>query len=138
MRAAETAIDGWPVQFADTAGLRESEDQIEKAGIEQAYSLLNSADLIIILVDASQSISADEKKLIEQYPESILVLNKCDLLEDHSQLPEQGVAISATEQTGIEALLERINKSLVPSFCRCLVTRNVSGMKAKSNFQLLA
>jgi tRNA modification GTPase len=50
----ETAIDGWPVQLADTAGLRATSDELESAGVELAVASLEHADLVLAIADAAQ------------------------------------------------------------------------------------
>src|SRR5262249_44905395 len=52
--SASTAIDGWPIELYDVAGLRESDDPLEAAGIERARQKLETTDLSIYLIDVSQ------------------------------------------------------------------------------------
>lgn len=71
-------LNGWPVLIADTAGLRESEDLIEKEGIARAKAWGDSADLKVIVIDSMASkISRDVVDLIDE--NTIIVLNKKDL-----------------------------------------------------------
>ena len=53
-----TAIDGWPVQLADTAGLRASDDELESAGVKLAGAALAAADLVILVCDATGDLNA--------------------------------------------------------------------------------
>ena len=55
-----TAIDGWPVQLADTAGLRETQDELESAGVALADAAIGEADLVIVVSDASADSDVDE------------------------------------------------------------------------------
>ena len=74
-----TAIDGWPVELCDTAGLRPAGDALESAGIERAQERLARADLVVLVCDQSMPWSAEDQALLDQWPEAVLVHNKCDL-----------------------------------------------------------
>ncbi|RLG12897.1 tRNA uridine-5-carboxymethylaminomethyl(34) synthesis GTPase MnmE [Candidatus Pacearchaeota archaeon] len=77
----EATIEGLPVKLIDTAGLRETEDIVEKLGVEIAKKKLKEADLILFLVDVSERPSEEDKKLYEEikkYPHFVLV-NKIDI-----------------------------------------------------------
>ena len=74
-----TAIDGWPVELCDTAGLRSGGDAVERAGIELARERLAQADLAILVFDRSAAWSAEDQALCDQWPGGLLVHNKCDL-----------------------------------------------------------
>jgi len=96
-------IDGLPVHIIDTAGLRDSEDAVEKIGIARAQKAMDEADHILLLVDATQSELPDIK--IDRQA-TTLVYNKVDLL---SSPPDPSVlSISATKGTGIVKLKEHI------------------------------
>lgn len=81
----ETAvIGGLPFHFIDTAGLRSSENPIEQAGIERARRLVKSATLILVIIDGSDCLTDEDKKILDEFssPEeqsAIGVLNKSDL-----------------------------------------------------------
>ena len=60
---AVTALDGWPVELSDTAGLRSSDDPLELAGIEQAHRQAAAADCLLLVFDASQPWSARESAI---------------------------------------------------------------------------
>ena len=77
--SAPTAIDGWPIELSDTAGLRESADPIESAGVERARATLGAADLAIVLVDISQPASQSDRAIIAEHPRALVVAHKCDL-----------------------------------------------------------
>jgi tRNA modification GTPase len=89
-----TAIDGWPVELADTAGLRDAEDELESAGIELTAQTLAGADLVIVVHDSSEplhdSVYEPVSEILEKVsigPRVIRVLNKIDLLaETHAGL----------------------------------------------------
>jgi tRNA modification GTPase len=108
-----TAIDGWPVELCDTAGLRPGGDAVERAGIERAGERLARADLVLLVTDRSQPWSAEEDALLEQWPNCLLVHSKCDLPLASDKRPA-GVSTSALRGEGIEALLASISERLVP------------------------
>ena len=108
-----TAIDGWPVELCDTAGLRASDDTIERAGIERARERLARADLIVLISDLSVPWSAEDQSLLDEWPEAVLVHNKCDLPAAEGNRP-QGLWISAARGDGIDDLLAAMAQRLVP------------------------
>ena len=125
MVTAVTAIDGWPVELADTAGLRETDEAVEQAGVELAHRRLSAADLILLVSDATRPWSAAADHLAQRWPQAIRVHNKCDLASEFSPLPQAGegnltasslppIATSALTGEGIDTLLTAIATRLVP------------------------
>lgn len=111
-----TAIDGWPVQFADTAGLRESTDELESAGIDRARRQLESADLRIVVLDVSRPAHADELRLLEAWPDALVVAHKVDLPEQWGRpLPDSALRVSSQLGSGIADLLSAISQRLIPA-----------------------
>lgn len=104
---ASTAINGWPVEFADTAGIRRSDDPLEQAGVELAQSELASADVIVRVRDARDD--AFEPSACDT--PVVLVANKADLAPDAALSPTE-VATVATTGEGVAALLERIDSAI--------------------------
>ena len=80
---SETAvIEGIPVKFVDTAGIRSGQDLVEKLGIERSYQAMADADLTVVVVDLSAPLGTADQQLIEraqQQGKSIVAGNKCDL-----------------------------------------------------------
>lgn len=124
-------IKGYPVMFTDTAGLREANEEIEKKGIEIAYSKIKSADFIICLFDALK----DGVQIFDNIRKSFksntfLVANKCDKLtsEQCSELKKQGcILISAKQKEGISQILDRIYEFICERFTsnsNLLITRS--------------
>ncbi len=74
-------IRGIEVRLTDTAGIRRTEDTIEKIGIEKSLESINTADLIIYVVNAGEALTEEDEKIIEeiQYKKVIILLNKSDL-----------------------------------------------------------
>jgi tRNA modification GTPase len=76
-------LDGVPVHVIDTAGLRESSDPVERLGIARTWSAIERADLVLLLVDATQGETSADRDILERLPGAlprIKVLNKIDLL----------------------------------------------------------
>jgi tRNA modification GTPase len=75
------AIGGIPIQLVDTAGIREAVDEAESIGIIKSMEALADADLVLVVLDASQPASPEDEKLLRQTRSNpaILVLNKIDL-----------------------------------------------------------
>jgi len=112
---AQTALEGWPVEFSDTAGLRESEDSIEAAGVERARRQLNDADLVLLVLDSVEGITDPDRLLLESLPRPLVVWNKCDLSADSvPQIRDHQLWVSAKEKTGVDELINAIVHRLVP------------------------
>lgn len=105
------AIDGWPVELQDTAGIRTSTDEIEAVGIEQAHASVRRADLCLWLLDASAPPVMPQK----QDPATLLIINKIDLAPawEVERLPD-ALRVSCLTGQGIEELLTTISHRLVP------------------------
>ena len=114
----ETALDGWPIQLADTAGLRASDDPIEREGIERARRAIDDSDCRCFVFDLSlPRTSADESLLGEaaRAERGIIVGNKSDLPRAWTEsLPDEAVLISAAQGTGLDRLMARLVALLVP------------------------
>ena len=116
-----TAIDGWPVSLSDTAGIRDSVDEIEAEGIRRAVQQVELADLVLFVVDATVGWTATHERLkaIAEPKRSLVVWNKVDLLHgDYQAIPSDVIQTSANgltaQQPHIESLLKAISTSLVP------------------------
>lgn len=88
------------VRWVDTAGLRDSEDTIEKIGMERAREAAQSAELVLYVVDSSIGVCPEDEATMAAFPNSILVANKCDL----SQNVQQGIPVCAISGEGIDRL----------------------------------
>lgn len=111
---ATTAIDGWPVEFSDTAGLRSGGDELEAAGIALARRQLGQADLALLAFDRSAPWTAADAALLVEYPDALVVQTKCDLPARPDGRPA-GLPTSALRGLGVERLLRAIAARLVPS-----------------------
>ena len=111
-------IDGYPVVISDTAGIRESKDEIEKKGIKLSLKKAEKADLKLVVVDARNiDLSGFLNDLLKD--NAILVVNKSDLLKDklHSQITKfKHVLISLKKNSNIEKLISEIKNNLKDKF----------------------
>ncbi len=105
-------LDGYPVILADTAGIRESENNIEKKGIELAINRSKESDLNLIIIDNS-SMQVDKKILDLINQDSIVVLNKSDVSNDNSgEYKNNGILISVKNNKNIDKLIDLIKDKL--------------------------
>ncbi len=112
---ATTAIEGWPFQFSDTAGIRDQAAPLEAAGIQRAEQILNEADCQVILIDTSQPVHADDYRLISLWPESLVIAHKSDLPQSgDTPLPPQAIPVSSRTKAGLDLLLSQLVNRLVP------------------------
>lgn len=118
---ALTALDGWPIELSDTAGLRASDEPLEQAGIALARRKIISADCIVLVFDATQKTPADVKAFIGEFPDSIAVVNKIDLSSTDefrsviaAKFNRSPLATSAVTGQGITELAAAIVRRLVP------------------------
>ena len=111
-------IDGYPVIVSDTAGIRESKNEIEKKGIKLALKKAEDADLKLIVIDAkSPDFNSILKELIDE--NAILVINKSDLLKEDLNLEIKNfehVLISVKNNCNLEDLIFKIKNKLKNKF----------------------
>ena len=112
-------IDGMPLHIIDTAGLREGADEVEKIGIERAWSEINSADRVLFMLDATTTDAENPHDIwpdfIDKLPENIgltVVRNKADLTGESLTVTEDHkhpvYRISAKTGVGVDALKEHL------------------------------
>ena len=116
----ETAIDGWPVRITDTAGVRETSDSIEQAGVEQALSAIDRADLVVIVLDASEPLQGADRQLLRTPAHrQLIVAHKSDLPRSKDfVMPTASREVSAESGQGVESLLQAIATALIPTLPR--------------------
>ncbi|HEX4415065.1 MAG TPA: GTP-binding protein [Lacipirellulaceae bacterium] len=144
-----TAIEGWPVQLADTAGLRPSDDELESAGVVLAQTMLAAADLVIIVNDVTRptlTIDGAFRSLIRS-DRVIEVWNKVDLKSERAEIvsgddeprqPETILETSAATRQGVSELLNAIAAALVPDPPRAaaavpFLPRHIEGLNIARN-----
>lgn len=105
-------IGGVPLELIDTAGIRETEDVVEKIGVERSQKALEEADLVLLVLDASSSLTPKDLELLElsSATNRIILLNKTDLPEkiEIEKLPEDFIRISALKNENLDAVEKQI------------------------------
>ena len=112
------SIKGIPLKIIDTAGIRETENAVEKIGIEKSIEIAKNADLIIAIFDISQDLKDEDNKILDIIKDknAIIILNKIDLTvnktteERIKSLNKDIVKISALERKGIDEIYDKIVK----------------------------
>jgi tRNA modification GTPase len=116
---SQLVVGGIPVQVLDTAGIRETVDQVEKIGVERSRRAASAADLVLFTIDAAAGWTENDEEIYQQVKDRplILVVNKIDLVETtsivSSKYPdnlEQVVTTAAAKNQGIDALETAILK----------------------------
>lgn len=112
-------VNGVPLKLIDTAGIRDTKDQVEKIGVERSRKALDAADLILLLIDNSEELTAEDRELLEATKDKqrIVILNKTDLPNkvDRSELKklvgsDKLIETSIVKNEGMNQLGETISK----------------------------
>ena len=105
-------LDGIILNIIDTAGIRQTEDVVEKIGVEKSLSLIDKADLVLFLLNNNEDITSEDKNIINQLKNKnhIIVINKCDLTKKLDLNDNDCVYISAKENIGIDDLKNKIKE----------------------------
>jgi tRNA modification GTPase len=103
------AFDGWPVDLFDTAGLRDAPDDLEHEGVSRARAAIGQSDLVLWVVDAT-----GPRELPPTAANTLIVFNKTDVATVPAEESPFASRVSAVTRAGIELLIERIVKALVP------------------------
>lgn len=110
-------INGVPLHIIDTAGLRETDDEVEKFGIARTWRATETANIALLLVDASHGITETEKAILDRLPQEIAkiwVHNKIDVSKEPAKTEEKDQAthifISAKTGVGVDLLKSQLLK----------------------------
>ncbi|HEL0216379.1 TPA: tRNA uridine-5-carboxymethylaminomethyl(34) synthesis GTPase MnmE [Streptococcus equi subsp. zooepidemicus] len=107
-------IKGIPLKLVDTAGIRETDDLVEQIGVERSKKALQEADLVLLVLNASEKLTEQDKALLalSQNSNRIILLNKTDLEQviENDQLPEEAIPISVLQNQNIDQIEDRINQ----------------------------
>ena len=105
-------LDGIILNIIDTAGIRQTEDIVEKIGVEKSLSLIDKADLVLFLLNNNEDITLEDKKIIEKLKNKnhIIVINKCDLTKKLKLSDIDCIYVSAKENIGIDELKNKIKE----------------------------
>ncbi|WP_412478417.1 tRNA uridine-5-carboxymethylaminomethyl(34) synthesis GTPase MnmE [Azonexus sp. IMCC34839] len=108
-------IEGIPLHIIDTAGLRETEDEVERIGIERSWKEIERSDVVLLLVDAQSGIGEADREILARLPERlqrINVYNKIDLAgrapERHEESDGIAISLSAKANQGIDLLRQEL------------------------------
>ncbi|WP_404803117.1 tRNA uridine-5-carboxymethylaminomethyl(34) synthesis GTPase MnmE [Lapidilactobacillus bayanensis] len=110
-------VQGVPLKLIDTAGIHETDDKVEKIGVERSKKALAGADLIILVLDASEPLTIEDKELLEMTSKQkrIIILNKSDLPQQikpeqlvASDVIEDPIVASVKDNQGIAAVEQEI------------------------------
>ena len=108
-------IEGIPLNIIDTAGIRQTEDIIEKIGVEKSLSLIDEADLILLVFNSNENLTEEDKKLLTKIDKNktIIILNKNDLNQKLKLIDFKDyhvVSSNTIDNNGIDSLKEKIKE----------------------------
>lgn len=110
----EIYLDGVLLNIIDTAGIRATDDVVEKIGVEKSLSMIDEADLVIVVLNSNETLSEEDKEILEKTKDKtrIIVLNKNDLTRN-LELPidlANVVETNTTDLLGIKNLKDKIKE----------------------------
>jgi tRNA modification GTPase len=120
--SGEITVSGMPIRLVDTAGLRETEDLVEREGVRRSREILSGADLSLFLLDAGRAADDGDRRAYAEVAgrPHLLLLNKSDLPRSETGETFSGegrkgsLPVSAKTGEGVPGLLEAIARELVP------------------------
>ena len=112
------SVKGVPLELIDTAGIHHTDDKVEKIGVERSKKALERADLVLLLIDASQELTDEDKALIDETKDKkrIIILNKSDLgqkltVDQMKQMTgSEVISTSILKEKNLDQLEEVISK----------------------------
>jgi tRNA modification GTPase len=112
-------IDGMPLHILDTAGLRETGDEVEKIGIARAWQALEEADHVLVMLPSGEDIDPEDQAILNQLPNHLpvtLIRNKIDLINQQPGLvvkdQQTEIFLSAKHKIGLEFLTEHLKQAM--------------------------
>lgn len=111
--SVRTAVDGWPIELGDTAGLRNSDDSIEQSGIALSRSQHGTADLLLVVLDRSEPLTPEDHRLMAERGRALVIANKSDLSAAWRPTSEV-LEVSAERGDGLELLIRSIARRCIP------------------------
>ena len=107
------SLNGFLINFIDTAGIRETEDVVEKIGVQKSREVIDNADLVIIVLNNNEKITEYEEELIKSIPENkrIILVNKSDL-DRKINLDDKYILGNTVEENGLDNLKNELIKVL--------------------------
>lgn len=114
------SVNGVPLKLIDTAGIHETDDVVEKIGVERSLKAIEKADLILLLIDGSKPLTKEDQKLIDVTAgkKRIILANKIDLINDQAQLDtiknslpnDEVITTSILNEEGLNNLEDKISE----------------------------
>ena len=109
----EILLDGILLNIIDTAGIRSTQDIVEKLGVDKSLTLINDADLVIVVLNGHEKLSSEDKEILEKTKDKlrVIVVNKSDL-DQNIELEELPTTIlcNTTTKEGLSPLKEKIKE----------------------------
>lgn len=104
-------LDGVILKLMDTAGIRNTEDAVEKIGVVRSYESIEKADLVLAVFDASEELTDEDREILKKTENTkrIVIINKSDV-SDAGAFPLEGVSVSAKTGEGIDSLSAKIKE----------------------------
>lgn len=133
-------IEGVPFQLLDTAGIRETEDIVEKIGVEKSQDSIEQADLVLMLIDSSKELMEEDFEILEKVKNKnvLYVFNKTDLENNISQEimkkyfnDTNSIEISAKMQDGLNELKQRMKAFVIRGNVKVTDTVTISNRRQK-------
>ena len=106
-------VSGIPLNIIDTAGIRKTEDTVEKIGVEKSLKIIDTSDLLIYILNNNEEITEEEKEILEKTKNKkrIIVVNKIDLKTKlNKKLLDSYIEISVKEKIGIDKIKDKIKR----------------------------
>ena len=106
-------VSGIPLNIIDTAGIRKTEDTVEKIGVEKSLKIIDTSDLLIYILNNNEEITEEEKEILEKTKNKkrIIVVNKIDLKTKlDKNLLDNYIEISVKENIGIDKIKDEIKR----------------------------
>jgi tRNA modification GTPase len=110
-------IKGVPLRIIDTAGIRDTDDKVEKIGVEKALQKVDEADLVIMIFDSSKKLENEDEKILDYIKNKkvIYIKNKTDLetkldLSKHEFINQDAINISVLRNQGLDEIIDKISK----------------------------
>jgi len=113
-------LAGVPLNIIDTAGIRYTDDLVEKIGVQKAIDKIDESDLIIMILDASKELEKDDEIILKNIKNKkvIYLMNKTDLdtkldLSNHLEIGKQSIKISLLKDEGLEEIENKVKKEFL-------------------------
>ncbi len=109
-------IAGVPLRILDTAGIRHSHDQVEQEGVRRSLAAIESADIVLVVLDGSRPLTAEDRNVLDHVKgkTAVIIINKADLPRtlEKIPLPEVQITLSCKSGVGLDDLLHAITETI--------------------------